>query len=84
MFSFPAPVSVTPLAGVWIEIREGAARMCEYCVTPLAGVWIEIRRLDLEFRFRSVTPLAGVWIEMRQRILPASRNLRHSPRGSVD
>ena len=34
--------SVTPLAGVWIEISvaqcfEGAER-----VTPLAGVWIEI------------------------------------------
>ena len=35
-------VSVTPYAGVWIEIT----RLCSHCiqiaVTPYAGVWIEI------------------------------------------
>ena len=33
---------VTPLAGVWIEIRmDDNEKLC--CgVTPLAGVWIEI------------------------------------------
>ena len=35
-------LSVTPLAGVWIEIRQ-LFQDPEYDeVTPLAGVWIEI------------------------------------------
>ena len=34
--------TVTPLAGVWIEIfRFDIKTMC-FIVTPLAGVWIEI------------------------------------------
>ena len=35
-------VIVTPLAGVWIEIREALRSPGQLCVTPLAGVWIEI------------------------------------------
>ena len=34
--------SVTPLAGVWIEIYNFADDRRENGVTPLAGVWIEI------------------------------------------
>ncbi len=35
--------SVTPLAGVWIEIEfEGMSEEEKEEVTPLAGVWIEI------------------------------------------
>ena len=33
---------VTPLAGVWIEIRETFFFKKSLVVTPLAGVWIEI------------------------------------------
>ena len=33
---------VTPLAGVWIEIFQGAPADVTPLVTPLAGVWIEI------------------------------------------
>ena len=35
-------IAVTPLAGVWIEIRTMARRKRGLIVTPLAGVWIEI------------------------------------------
>ena len=37
-----APVDVTPLAGVWIEMVTVLAGSLQDCVTPLAGVWIEI------------------------------------------
>ena len=33
---------VTPLAGVWIEIRHTLCTLQAAAVTPLAGVWIEI------------------------------------------
>ncbi len=33
---------VTPLAGVWIEIRLHLWGNPTFTVTPLAGVWIEI------------------------------------------
>ncbi len=56
--------SVTPLAGVWIEIgvREMLRLAC--CVTPLAGVWIEMSMRNCVSFVVFVTPLAGVWIEM--------------------
>ena len=34
--------SVTPLAGVWIEIYDLQTSRTKQSVTPLAGVWIEI------------------------------------------
>ena len=33
---------VTPLAGVWIEIRKKLKKHLPESVTPLAGVWIEM------------------------------------------
>ncbi len=37
-------ITVTPCAGVWIEIRWGGANTSGICVTPCAGVWIEIMK----------------------------------------
>ncbi len=37
-----AKESVTPRAGVWIEIGEGLRCVALEPVTPRAGVWIEI------------------------------------------
>ena len=34
--------AVTPLAGVWIEIKYKNQTGATLSVTPLAGVWIEI------------------------------------------
>ena len=34
--------AVTPLAGVWIEIKIVGVLSSHEHVTPLAGVWIEI------------------------------------------
>ncbi len=39
---------VTPLAGVWIEIRIEADGINKIIVTPLAGVWIEIDMLSVD------------------------------------
>ena len=36
-------VSVTPRAGVWIEISTLNLPFLMSCVTPRAGVWIEIQ-----------------------------------------
>ena len=36
-------ISVTPLAGVWIEILVLTTMAHIVMVTPLAGVWIEIQ-----------------------------------------
>ena len=38
--------SVTPCAGVWIEIRALLTRLLWWFVTPCAGVWIEIGFFD--------------------------------------
>ena len=38
----PMTSRVTPLAGVWIEIRSPVSGRALVLVTPLAGVWIEI------------------------------------------
>ena len=35
-------MEVTPLAGVWIEIKRSLPVFLLISVTPLAGVWIEI------------------------------------------
>ena len=33
---------VTPLAGVWVEIKSETKLPVPQIVTPLAGVWVEI------------------------------------------
>ena len=35
-------ISVTPLAGVWVEICAFNDYYKKYLVTPLAGVWVEM------------------------------------------
>mgnify|MGYP000438452523 CR=1 FL=1 len=35
-------ITVTPLVGVWIEIKEEIDNEDAWHVTPLVGVWIEI------------------------------------------
>ena len=40
------PISVTPCAGVWIEIPVRNATVPTGRVTPCAGVWIEILLQD--------------------------------------
>ena len=56
---------VTPLAGVWIEIKVvGSFSKGDFTVTPLAGVWIEISNVYFFCERLPVTPLAGVWIEI--------------------
>ena len=56
--------SVTPFAGVWIEMIAENRRWQQVSVTPFAGVWIEILELQRGYHGVSVTPFAGVWIEM--------------------
>ena len=41
------PWTVTPLAGVWIEISVFFNFYADDEVTPLAGVWIEIEKEDV-------------------------------------
>ena len=76
--------SVTPLAGVWIEIPtlENLEKIA--IVTPLAGVWIEIGKELPAGSRNTVTPLAGVWIEIRRYTQSTESRWRHSPCGSVD
>ena len=57
-------ITVTPLAGVWIEISLSPGSVSGLLVTPLAGVWIEIVRNQDRVKRHRVTPLAGVWIEI--------------------
>ena len=56
--------TVTPFAGVWIEIFVTPHLYKRRSVTPFAGVWIEIV-LNGGWRQKNlVTPFAGVWIEI--------------------
>ena len=57
-------VSVTPCAGVWIEIKNFGTYLAPIYVTPCAGVWIEISGNVDPVQNLGVTPCAGVWIEM--------------------
>ena len=61
----PTLKSVTPYAGVWIEIKlTSIVFPVKSGVTPYAGVWIEISKVDNKPMSGSVTPYAGVWIEI--------------------
>ena len=65
VFSFDKSISVTPLAGVWVEIRGNKGnRKALKRVTPLAGVWVEIQEKIQSANRKNVTPLAGVWVEI--------------------
>ena len=57
-------ISVTPFAGVWIEIIATPLTDYMWKVTPFAGVWIEMDTMRIPRDFSSVTPFAGVWIEI--------------------
>ena len=75
---------VTPLAGVWIEIKSKIAQKNTKVVTPLAGVWIEMIASFIQHESNIVTPLAGVWIEILYDTFLLYDDTRHSPCGSVD
>ena len=62
----PGFISVTPLAGVWVEIPSLPEDGDGTAVTPLAGVWVEIMQVKCRPKPEGVTPLAGVWVEMSQ------------------
>ncbi len=57
-------VNVTPLVGVWIEIKKEGKETEASRVTPLVGVWIEIIITASRLIILFVTPLVGVWIEI--------------------
>ncbi len=59
---------VTPLAGVWVEIKRNKKGGENNPVTPLAGVWVEMCMWQHFPMQLSVTPLAGVWVEMRVKV----------------
>ena len=75
---------VTPLVGVWIEIRCEPHEPERVRVTPLVGVWIEISYFILCKMQKIVTPLVGVWIEIYITKYITKDISRHSPCGSVD
>ncbi len=57
---------VTPLVGVWIEIKIYKNRGVSVEVTLLVGVWIEIDKSYCHVTDCIVTPLVGVWIEIKE------------------
>ena len=63
-FPIRRPLPVTPLVGVWIEMRTTKKQSWTRNVTPLVGVWIEISISSAFLKRRLVTPLVGVWIEI--------------------
>ena len=67
--------TVTPLAGVWIEINRRLQERIRRRVTPLAGVWIEITACHDHHCYEVVTPLAGVWIEIHIHLCTAPPSL---------
>ena len=67
--------TVTPLAGVWIEIAKIMNTVMTLLVTPLAGVWIEIWSSSFCGGSTVVTPLAGVWIEIYRKKQMKERSL---------
>ena len=76
--------TVTPFAGVWIEISNSGYEGDWEMVTPFAGVWIEILANGSQNKEKGVTPFAGVWIEIPSRVMRDQVGKCHSLRGSVD
>ena len=68
---------VTPLAGVWIEIRKTDLRASAPRVTPLAGVWIEIRSRKSRRRSTS-SSLPSRECGLKFALCPACYSLRWS------
>ena len=77
-------LSVTPFAGVWIEIWLPHESNISIDVTPFAGVWIEISQSRRPALRLLVTPFAGVWIEIFLTARSSTDSCSHSLRGSVD
>ena len=57
-------VYVTPLAGVWIEIKEVQFHLTPVMSLPLRECGLKFLKLIKVQGRCYVTPLAGVWIEM--------------------
>ena len=57
--------TVTPRAGVWVEICITSVIIEQDKVTPRAGVWVEIVLSAGMQTASMVTPRAGVWVEIR-------------------
>ena len=78
---------VTPLAGVWIEIREGErGHVVGRCkVTPLAGVWIEIEYSLIWILLASLShPSRVCGLKLAELLVGEVGNPCHTPRGCVD
>ena len=81
---YTKPFTVTPYAGVWIEIDKYHEDIVSFQVTPYAGVWIEITKEFVNVADIPVTPYAGVWIEIFLSVFAHQLRFSHSLRGSVD
>ena len=57
--------SVTPYAGVWIEIGTIFDLCFVICVTPYAGVWIEIKKPGLINVISSSLPMRECGLKYR-------------------
>ena len=55
---------VTPLAGVWIEIKRNSKQSPYATSLPLRECGLKSPFCKQSIYFRFVTPLAGVWIEI--------------------
>ena len=76
--------TVTPLAGVWIEILSTVILSSISLSLPLRECGLKYQRIDQWNRKRAVTPLAGVWIEMSGEMETLGLEPRSLPCGSVD
>ena len=59
-----ASLTVTPLAGVWIEIRYSLIDDGIIRSLPLRGCGLKYFQSCIKKHIFDVTPLAGVWIEI--------------------
>ncbi len=76
--------SVTPFAGVWIEIGNICLVAVYVHVTPFGGGGIDIEHQGVIDWEKVVTPFAGVWIEIARHYRTGTVQRSHSLRGSVD
>ena len=77
-------ISVTPRAGVWIEISRAVKLLNANSVTPRAGVWIEIcNPYNPSTLFQSL-PVRECGLKSSHSDPRVTRQWCHSPCGSVD
>ena len=79
-----AKIAVAPLVGAWIEMYIDIAISFNLSSLPSWERGLKYSENELYSMKNSVAPLVGAWIEIAKERDEIIKEIRRSPRGSVD